>query len=79
MTLGLVLVIACAIGAGLVVVGVLRLGALAPGWKNAGIELAADNILVWMNINRGLPAEEQILAIRGYVEAVRERAVNGEL
>jgi hypothetical protein len=53
MTLGLVLVMACVMGAGLVVVGVLRLGALAPAWKNAGIELAADNILVWMNINRG--------------------------
>jgi hypothetical protein len=79
MTLGLVLVMACVMGAGLVVVGVLRLGALAPAWKNAGIELAADNILVWMNINRGLPAEEQILAMRGYIEDVRRRAANGEL
>jgi len=79
MTLGLVLVIACVMSASLVVVGVLRLGALALGWKNAGIELAADNILLWMNINRGLPAEEQVSTIRAYIEHVRRRAANGEL
>ena len=79
MTLGLVLVIACVMGAGVVVVGLLRLGALAPAWKNAGIELAADNILVWMNINSALSAEEQILTVRAYIEAVRRRAANGEL